>query len=204
MDDGSTDSTVRLARDHGADVVISDAHNRGLGAARCTRLAAANELDAKTAFYRDSDGEYPPEPIPDLLGPILQGEADYVLGSRYLGQRVIHLLGKLVFTALLCLAAGRRITDGQTGFRAFSRRALKCAGIIHDYNYAQVLTLDLIKKGMLAAQQAEAAVVNPEVAEAAAQARAATEQALAAAQQAQGPPKARWGRVRQRKSPPRP
>ena len=40
------------------------------------------------------------------------------------------------------------VTDGQTGFRAFSRRALECAEIIHDYNYAQVLTLDLLKKGM--------------------------------------------------------
>ena len=47
----------------------------------------------------------------------------------------------MVFTGLLCLAAGRRITDGQTGFRAFSRRALECAEIIHDYNYAQVLTV---------------------------------------------------------------
>ena len=53
-----------------------------------------------------------------------------------------------LFTWLLCIAAGRRITDGQTGFRAFSRRALECAEIIHDYNYAQVLTLDLLKKGM--------------------------------------------------------
>ena len=47
-----------------------------------------------------------------------------------------------------CESTGRRITDGQTGFRAFSRRALECAEIIHDYNYAQVLTLDLLKKGM--------------------------------------------------------
>ena len=42
-----------------------------------------------------------------------------------------------LFTAALCIAAGRRITDGQTGFRAFSRRALDAAEIIHDYNYAQ-------------------------------------------------------------------
>ena len=58
------------------------------------------------------------------------------------------MIANLVFTWLLCLASGRRITDGQTGFRAFSRRALECAEIIHDYNYAQVLTLDLLKKGM--------------------------------------------------------
>ena len=152
VDDGSTDDTARVAQQYGADVVISHRHNRGLGAALRTGLAAANELDARAAVYIDADGEYPPEQIPDLLAPITGGEADYVLGSRYLGkregQRVVRLLGNLVFTGLLCLASGRRITDGQTGFRAFSRRALACAEIIHDYNYAQVLTLDLLKKGM--------------------------------------------------------
>ena len=152
VDDGSTDDTARVAQQHGADVVISHRHNRGLGAALRSGLAAANELDARAAVYIDADGEYPPEQIPDLLAPITGGEADYVLGSRYLGkregQRVVRLLGNLVFTGLLCLTTGRRITDGQTGFRAFSRRALACAEIIHDYNYAQVLTLDLLKKGM--------------------------------------------------------
>ena len=60
----------------------------------------------------------------------------------------MRMVANRIFTGLLCVASGRRITDGQTGFRAFSRRALECAEIIHDYNYAQVLTLDLLKKGM--------------------------------------------------------
>ena len=152
VDDGSTDGTASVATCHGADVVISHARNRGLGAALRTGLATANELDARAAVYIDADAEYPPSQIPDLLGPIESGEADYVLGSRYLGtrqgQRPIRWAGNQIFTGLLCLSAGRRITDGQTGFRAFSRRALQCAEIIHDYNYAQVLTLDLLKKGM--------------------------------------------------------
>ena len=152
VDDGSGDGTAEVAHYHGADVVVSHSRNRGLGAALRTGLATANELNARAAVYVDADGEYPPEQIPDLLAPIEAGEADYVLGSRYLGnrpgQRAVRLMGNLVFTGLLCLATGRRITDGQTGFRAFSRRALECAEIIHDYNYAQVLTLDLLKKGM--------------------------------------------------------
>ena len=109
-------------------------------------------MDARAAVYIDADGEYPPEQIPDLLEPIESGQADYVPGSRYLGTRerqpFLRLMGNIIFTGLLCLASGRRITDGQTGFRAFSRRGLECAEIIHDYNYAQVLTLDLLKKGM--------------------------------------------------------
>ena len=48
--------------------------------------------------------------------------------------------------------AGRRISDGQTGFRAFSANALNVAEIVHDYNYAQVLTLDLLHKGMRLAE----------------------------------------------------
>lgn len=152
VDDGSTDGTTHIAQQNGADVVVSHRRNRGLGAALRTGLAAANELDARAAVYLDADGEYPPEQIPDLLAPIEAGEADYVLGSRYLetspDQRAFRRIGNFAFTAALNLAAGRRITDGQTGFRAFSRRALECAEVIHDYNYAQVLTLDLLKKGM--------------------------------------------------------
>ena len=152
VDDGSSDGTAQVARNCGADLVVSHESNRGLGAALRTGLAVANELDARAAVYVDADGEYPPEQIPDLLAPIKDGQADYVLGSRYLGerprQRPSRLVANLIFTAFLTIATGRRITDGQTGFRAFSRRAMQCAEIIHDYNYAQVLTLDLLKKGM--------------------------------------------------------
>ena len=152
VDDGSSDRSAEIASRHGADVVINHPLNLGLGAALRTGMDAAKQMDARAAVYVDADGEYPPEQIPDLLKPVEDGEADYVLGSRYLGTRdrqpFLRLLANMVFTGLLCLASGRRITDGQTGFRAFSRRALECAEIIHDYNYAQVLTLDLLKKGM--------------------------------------------------------
>ena len=152
VDDGSTDGTGDIALRHGADEVIRHDVNRGLGAALRTGLEAARRMDARAAVYVDADGEYPPSQIPDLLSPIEAGEADYVLGSRYLGSRRGQPLHRhaanMLFTALLSLAAGRRVTDGQTGFRAFSRRALECAEIVHDYNYAQVLTLDLLKKGM--------------------------------------------------------
>ena len=152
VDDGSTDGSAEVAQQYGAYLVVRHATNRGLGAALRTGLTAARDLDARAAVYVDADGEYPPEQIPDLLKPIEDGEADYVLGSRYMGTRerqpLMRLAANIVFTGLLCIASGRRITDGQTGFRAFSRRALECAEIIHDYNYAQVLTLDLLKKGM--------------------------------------------------------
>ena len=152
VDDGSTDGSGDMARQWGADTVVAHEVNRGLGAALKTGLAAARQMDAEAAVYIDADGEYRPSQMPLLLSPIETGEADYVLGSRYLGirdgQPATRFIANVVFTALLSLASGRWITDGQTGFRAFSRRALECAEVIHDYNHAQVLTLDLLKKGM--------------------------------------------------------
>ena len=152
VDDGSSDGSAEIAGRHGADMVVSHSRNLGVGAALRTGLDAAKQMNARAAVYIDADGEYSPEQIPDLLKPIEDGEADYVLGSRFLGTRerqpFMRMVANRIFTLLLCLASGRRITDGQTGFRAFSRRALECAEIIHNYNYAQVLTLDLLKKGM--------------------------------------------------------
>ena len=150
VDDGSTDTTAARARSHGA-TVVSHPENRGLGAAVRTGLRAAVETDAIAVAYLDADLEYAPEDIPRLLEPILSGRADYVLGSRFLGgvrgMRLYRRVGNHVFTGLLSVLTGQRMTDGQTGMRAFSREAAESAEIVHDYNYAQVLTLDLLRKG---------------------------------------------------------
>ena len=150
VDDGSTDTTAARARAAGAEV-ISLPENRGLGAAVRVGLAAAVDRGAAAVAFCDADGEYPPEELKTLVAPILAGEADYVAGSRFLG-RIHHMrphrrLGNKVLTRALSIVARRRITDGQTGYRAFSPRAAADAEIIHDYNYAQVLTLDLLAKG---------------------------------------------------------
>ena len=150
VDDGSTDATAARARAAGAEV-ISLARNRGLGAAVRVGLAAGVQREAAAIAFCDADGEYPPEELEALVEPILTGRADYVAGSRFRG-RIHHMrphrrLGNLVLTGVLSVVARRRITDGQTGYRAFSRAAAADAEIIHDYNYAQVLTLDLLAKG---------------------------------------------------------
>jgi glycosyltransferase involved in cell wall biosynthesis len=150
VDDGSADRTAEIARKSEA-VVVRHPHNRGLGAAVRTGLCAAVEVGASAVAYLDADLEYNPEDIPRIVAPILAGRADYVLGSRFLGGvrgMMLHRrLGNYAFTALLMLLTRRRISDGQTGMRAFSREAAARAEIIHDYNYAQVLTLDLLRKG---------------------------------------------------------
>lgn len=150
VDDGSTDATAAVARSRGA-AVVAHPENRGLGAAVRTGLRAAVGSGAVAVAYLDADLEYAPEDIPRVLEPILAGRADYVLGSRFLGgvrgMRLYRRIGNYAFTALLVALTRTGMTDGQTGMRAFSRGAADRAEIVHDYNYAQVLTLDLLRKG---------------------------------------------------------
>ena len=151
IDDGSTDATASRAVAAGAEVLTLSS-NRGLGAAVRIGLGEGVARGAAAVAFCDADGEYPPEELGNLVGPILSGHADYVTGSRFLG-RIEHMrphrrVGNLLLTAALSFVARRRITDGQTGYRAFSPQAAARAEIIHDFNYAQVLTLDLLAKGM--------------------------------------------------------
>jgi glycosyltransferase involved in cell wall biosynthesis len=150
VDDGSKDRTAELARQRGA-TVVRHPENLGLGAAVRTGLRTAVEAGADAVAYLDADLEYYPEDIPRLVEPVLAGRADYVLGSRFRGgvrgMRLYRRMGNYAFTALQVLLTRTFMTDGQTGMRAFSREAARSAEIIHDYNYAQVLTLDLLRKG---------------------------------------------------------
>ena len=150
IDDGSADDTIGEAERAGA-TVIALPQNRGLGAAVRVGLAAGVERGAAAVVFCDADGEYPPEELANLVRPILADEADYVCGSRFLGDiqhmRPHRRFGNQVLTKTLSVIARRRITDGQTGYRAFSPAAAARAEVIHDFNYAQVITLDLLAKG---------------------------------------------------------
>lgn len=150
IDDGSTDETARLARDAGARVV-SLGSNHGLGAAVRRGLAESCALNPAAIAFCDADGEYAPEELERLIGPIVDRHADYVVGSRFAGEirrmRPHRRLGNVLLSHALAFVARTPITDGQSGYRALSAEAAAAAEIIHDFNYAQVLTLDLLGKG---------------------------------------------------------
>ncbi len=150
VDDGSTDLTAQVAAAHGADV-LSLAPGRGLGAAVREGLRAAIAGGVAVVAFCDADGEYDPGELRVVVGPILEGRADYVVGSRFIGsiERMLphRRLGNRVLTAALRAVAGEPITDGQSGYRALSARAAAEVEIVHDYNYAQVLTLDVLRRG---------------------------------------------------------
>lgn len=151
IDDGSTDLTVEVAKNAGADYVYSFSENQGLGAAVRKGLSYSLELGADIGVMLDADNEYPAWQLPELLDPLLRGEADYVMGSRFKGtidgMRLHRRLGNYCFTFLQSLLLQKWIYDGQSGMRVFSKQAMEHGEIIHDYNYAQVLTLNLVRKG---------------------------------------------------------
>jgi glycosyltransferase involved in cell wall biosynthesis len=150
VDDASTDATAAVAAARGA-TVITPAGGHGLGAGVRSGLRAAAAAGAAVVAFCDADGEYDPAELAILAGPIVDGTADYVVGSRFTGSigrmRPHRRLGNHVLTLGLRVIAGEPITDGQSGYRALSARAAAEAAITHDYNYAQVLTLDLLGRG---------------------------------------------------------
>lgn len=150
VDDGSRDDTAARAEAAGARVLRRE-RNDGLGAAVRDGLALAATFQPAAVAFCDADGEYAPEELARVVAPILAGQAHYVVGSRFCGDiahmRLHRRWGNLALTRALAVVARQRVTDGQSGYRAVSRAAAGAAEIAHDYNYAQVLTLDLLAKG---------------------------------------------------------
>ena len=156
VDDGSTDGSAAVAARAGARVVAQPC-NLGLGAAVRRGLAEASACRPAAVAYLDADGEYFPEDIAGVVRPVLDGSADYVVGSRFRGdiQRMLahrRAGNRLLTRWVRWLTRRRDLTDGQSGFRAFSPAAAADAEVVHDYNYAQVLTLDLLAKGYVYAE----------------------------------------------------
>ena len=127
IDDGSTDRTADVAELAGAEV-IRHHHNMGKGAALKTGFAAANGADIVVTL--DTDGQHDPAEIPKLTAPILAGEADMVNGSRYLNgvdtdTPVYRRIGQTVLDKATNLGSGLKITDSQSGFRAYAGSAIQ-------------------------------------------------------------------------------
>ncbi len=128
IDDGSHDGTAQAAVAAGA-FVISHATNRGYGEAIKSCFEAAMVNTANVLVILDGDGQHNPDEIPELLSPILSGEADLVIGSRFLTNKHniprYRRFGIGVITFLWNFGAKVKISDTQSGFRAYRRVAFQ-------------------------------------------------------------------------------
>tara|TARA_B100001750_G_C15473226_1_gene581035 strand:+ start:179 stop:1129 length:951 start_codon:yes stop_codon:yes gene_type:complete len=130
VDDGSFDSSARIASKLGAKVHYHRT-NKGYGAALKSIFKYALESNANALVILDSDGQHDPEDIPILLKPIMDGDADFVIGSRFIeggsGEEMpaYRKLGVKLITAASNLTTDLSVRDTQSGFRAFSNKALK-------------------------------------------------------------------------------
>ncbi len=127
VDDGSTDQTAEVATVSGAEV-IRHQKQRGAGAATMSGFEAALKQSADIVIALDGDGQHDPDEIPLLLQPILDGQADLVIGSRFLKVAKVPTYRKLgidVITWLYNLGVKNKIIDAQSGFRAYSKKTLE-------------------------------------------------------------------------------
>jgi glycosyltransferase involved in cell wall biosynthesis len=128
VDDGSADATAEIAGAAGA-TVVQHLENAGKGVALNTGFQVAAELGADVVVTIDGDGQHLPEELPMVAGPVLEGRADIVVGSRYLEQRSdvprAQIWGHQVFNFITNRSSGVSVTDSQSGFRAFSSRAVR-------------------------------------------------------------------------------
>lgn len=139
VDDGSTDETRRVARDHGVDHVVGHTSNQGLARAFMTGLDACLQQGADVIVNTDADNQYKADGIPALVAPVLDGTADIVVGERPI--RIIRhfspvkkALQKLGSWAVR-VASKTAIPDAPSGFRAISRAAAQRLVVFSDYTY---------------------------------------------------------------------
>jgi glycosyltransferase involved in cell wall biosynthesis len=132
VDDGSTDATAAIARKMGA-IVISHPANKGYGAALQTMFSFARDMNLEALVVMDSDGQHEPGDIKKVLAPLRSG-ADVVIGSRFLDETKNHIpryrkVGMKVLDTATAAAGVKKVTDSQSGFRAYGKRAISVIDI---------------------------------------------------------------------------
>jgi glycosyltransferase involved in cell wall biosynthesis len=142
VSDGSTDATAEVARAHGARV-LKLPFNLGIGGAVQTGFRYAWEQGYELAVRCDGDGQHDPSELPKVLAPVLAGDADIVVGSRFTGDEsyrssAVRRIGIRILAAVVSLIAHQRVTDTTSGFQALNRKALALFAADYPHDYPEV------------------------------------------------------------------
>src|SRR3954454_9876507 len=139
VDDGSTDRTVEVARKHGVEHIVRLTNNKGLAAAFQAGLDACLKLGADVVVNTDADNQYHADDIPKLIGPILAGDGDMVVGGRGV-EKIPHFSPLKVRlqrlgSAVVRRASGPEVPDTTSGFRAYNREAALQMTVVSKFTY---------------------------------------------------------------------
>lgn len=150
VDDGSTDRTVEVAESYGIKEIVRHRRNQGLSRSFRHGLNRALELGADIIVMTEGDNQYKQERIPELIEPILSGEADVVIADR-MTQTIKHFsptkkILQRFGTWVLNAAADTNVPDAISGFRAYTRHAAMQLNPIADYSWATETTMQASKK----------------------------------------------------------
>ena len=145
-DDGSTDKTAVLAEKAGA-TVISHEKNLGYGSAISTLFDYCRKNNAEIMVTLDGDGQHNPDQIPDLINVILKHKVDVVIGSRSLRDDKnlpsYRKAGIKIITSTINSATNLKVTDSQSGFRAYSKEAIN---LIHPTESGMAVSTEILVK----------------------------------------------------------
>lgn len=153
INDGSKDGTVRVAKEHGVKNFVEMGHNSGLAKAFVAGLNKALLLDADIIVNTDADNQYCADDIEKLVRPILDGDADIVIGSRPVSEiahfsplkKFLQKLGSCVMRVV----SSTEVEDAPSGFRAFSRNAAIQLNVFDNYTYTLDTIIQAKAKGLV-------------------------------------------------------
>ena len=152
IDDGSQDETIKVAKANGVDHVVRHLGNKGLARAFMTGLEASLNLGADVIVNTDADNQYNADDIPALVQPILEHQAEIVIGARPIEtiehfspiKKLLQKLGSWVVR----VASKTDIPDAPSGFRAMSRAAAQRLMVFNDYTYTLETIIQAGQKNM--------------------------------------------------------
>jgi glycosyltransferase involved in cell wall biosynthesis len=151
VNDGSTDGTSAVARTFPGVRVIDLPENIGIGGAVQTGFLYAREHGHTLAVQVDGDGQHKPSEIRKIAAPVRAGEADAVIGSRFLDKArfpgsPFRRAGIAVFELINRLLLGERITDSTSGFRAYNRRAIEVLSETYPDDYPEPEAIYILRR----------------------------------------------------------